>query len=290
MRYIFSMNQHRAYLYSINPLDSADGKWDYGLIKEIFDRNHIEQITVSEIPHEDRAFVVIPGQGNAGKEKQINEQLSHLNKVILFITGDESGLFNVDSIKHPDIKIWVQYPHKKHEKYNKFFIGAPQHIKNNLPNYPQKQYDIFFSGQITHCRRQELANSLNDIPDVHFNPTAGFAQGYSPKEYYSEMSKARIAPAPAGHVVVDSFRFFEAIEMLCLPVGDLKNSKNEKFDFFSFVCPSGVPVEKVYNWNKLKEIVPLLLQDYPNNMHNIVAWWIKYKRDLSFKIMEQINE
>lgn len=290
MRYTFSMNQHRAYLYSINPLDSANGKWDYGLIKEIFDRNHIEQITVSEIPYEDRAFVVIPGQGNAGKEIQINEQLSHLNKVILFITGDESGLFNVDAIKHPDIKIWVHYPHKKHEKYNKFFIGAPQHIKDNLPSYPQKQYDIFFSGQITHCRRQELANSLNDIPDVHFNPTAGFAQGYSPKEYYSEMSKARIAPAPAGHVVVDSFRFFEAIEMLCLPVGDLKNSKNEKFDFFSFVCPSGVPVEKVYNWNKLKEIAPSLLQNYPNNMHTVVAWWIKYKRDLSFKIMEQINE
>jgi hypothetical protein len=32
-----------------------------------------------------------------------------------------------------------------------------------------------------------------------------------------------------------------------------------------------------------------ILEDYPRNMHNVVAWWIKYKRDLSIKIMRQIN-
>ena len=290
MRFTYFMNHPKAYLYSINPLDSADGKWDYGLIKEIFDRNNIEQVTVSELPEEGRAFVVIPGQGNAGKEKEINSQLSKINRVVLFITGDESARFNVGAIKHPNISIWIHYPHKRHARYNKFFIGVPQHLKNNLPNYPKKDYDLFFSGQITNIRRQQLSEALLEFPEARFNPTAGFAQGYAPKEYYEEMSKAKIAPAPAGAVVVDSFRFFEAIEMLCLPIGDLKTSKNEKFDFFSFVCPDGVPVEKISNWNTIKEILPNLLDSYPNNMHRTVTWWLKYKRDLSFKIMESINE
>lgn len=284
------MSQYKAYLYSINPLDSADGKWDYGLLKEIFDKNHVQQITVSEIPKEDRAFVVIPGGGNAGMEKEISKQLSNLNRVVLFITGDESARFNVELIKHNNMEIWIHYPHKKHEKYNKFFIGVPQHLKDNLPEYPIKEYDLFFSGQITHIRRKELAEALEKLSDVKFNPTPGFAQGYSPKEYYELMSKAKIAPAPAGAVVIDSFRFFEAIEMLCLPIGDLKNSKGEKFDFFSFVFPDGVPVKKVSNWNFIKDLIPELIKEYPGNMHTMVSWWLKYKRDLSLRIMEQINE
>lgn len=280
----------KAYLYSLDPLDSANGKWDYGLIKEIFDKNNIEQITVSDIPTEDRAFVVIPGNGNAGLEAEINKQLCHLGRVVLFITGDESALFNVDLISHPNIEVWIHYPHKKHEKYNKFFIGVPQHLKENLPEYPVKEYNIFFSGQINHCRRKELSNALSKMPEVMFNRTAGFSLGFAPKEYYSLMSKSRIVPAPAGNVVIDTFRFYEAIEMLCIPVGDRKNSINEKFDFFNFVCPSGVPVEKLSNWNLISGITSELLNDYPNNMHRVVSWWIKYKRDLSLKIMGQINE
>lgn len=278
-----------AYLYSLDPLDFADGKWDYGLLKEIFDKNHIEQITVSEIPTGDRAFVVMTGSGNAGKEKKINVQLSKLNRVVLFITGDESARFNVDLISHPNIEIWIQYPHKKHEKYNKFFVGVPQHLKENLPEYPVKEYNVFFSGQINHDRRKQVERALKKMPDAVCNPTKAFSLGYEPKEYYSIMSKARICPAPAGNVVIDTFRFFEAIELLCLPLGDTRDAKNNEFDFFTFVCPTGVPVKKMSNWNTIKNVVPYLLNDYPNNMHKIVAWWIKYKRDLSLKIMEQIN-
>ena len=279
-----------AYIYSLNPLDSADGKWDYGLIKEIFDKNHIKQLTVSEIPTEDRAFVVIPGSGNAGKEKKINKQLSKLKRVVLFITGDESARFNVDLISHPNIEIWIHYPHKKHEKYNKFFIGVPRHLKENLPEYPIKERDVFFSGQVNHDRRKELIDALSKMPDSMFNATPAFSLGYPLKEYYSLLSKSRIAPAPAGNVVIDSFRFFEAIEMLCLPIGDLKNAEGEVFDFFNFVCPNGVPVIGTSDWSLVGRIVSHLLQEYPNNMHKVVSWWIKYKRDLSLKIMEQVNE
>jgi hypothetical protein len=205
-------------------------------------------------------------------------------------TGDEGAYFNVDKICHPNIEIWVQYPHQKHKKYNKVFIGAPQHIKDNLPDYPIKEYDVYFGGQITHQRRKELGEAMPGLPNSLYKPTPGFAQGDTPKDYYATMSKAKISPCPAGAQVVDTFRLFESIEMLCLPVGDMVDSIGIEKDFFAYVGAADIPIIKTNNWHNLKEIVPNLLNDYPNNMHKVVCWWIKYKRDFSIKIMEQVNE
>ena len=284
------MNQPKAYIFSIDPLDAADGKWDYGLLKETFERHHIDQVVVKEIPKAERGFVVIPGQGNAGKENTINKQLANLDRVVLFITGDESGMFNVDAISHPNISIWVQYPHKKHEKYNKFFIGVPQHLKEYVPDYPIKDYDVYFGGQITHQRRRQLGEVMATLPNALYKPTQGFAQGEAPKDYYKTFSRAKIAPCPAGAQVVDTFRFFEAIEMLALPVGDLVSSKGIKSDYFTFIEPKDLPIVKVENWNELNNLLPELLNNYPNNMHQVVCWWLKYKRDFSLKVMRDLYE
>ena len=284
------MNNHKAYIFSTDPLDSANGKWDYGLLKEAFDRNHVEEIVVTSIPKDDRAFVVIPGQGNAGNEEIINKELSNLSRVILFITGDEQGLFNVDVISHPNISIWIQYPHEKHEKYNKFFIGVPQHLKQNVPNYPIKSYDVYFGGQITHQRRQELAKIMPRIQNALYCPTEGFAQGDPPKEYYHKLASAKVAPTPSGAQVIDSFRFFEALEMLTLPVGDLKDAQgNIEKNYYQWVHKKDVPIAMTGDWYKLPTILSNLMNEYPANMHMAVCWWLKYKRDFAFKIMEDLN-
>ena len=280
----------KAYLYSVNPLDSADGKWDYELLRSTFERNRVEQLTVDSIPNEERCFVVIPGQGNAGKEAYISKQLQNSSRVVLFITGDESAKFNVDKIDHPNISIWIQYPHKKHEKYNKFFVGVPQHLKDNLPNYPIKEYDVYFGGQITHDRRKELGKAMESLPNACYRPTGGFAQGQKPKDYYGTLSKTRVAPCPAGAQVIDTFRFFESIEMLAMPIGDLIDSKGVEQDYFTFVHPNNLPIKKMNNWGDLESLLPSVLLEYPNNMHQVVCWWIKYKRDFSIEIMKDIYE
>jgi hypothetical protein len=284
----------KAYIYSLDPLYTADGKWDYGLLKEIFEKNNVSQIIVKQkfdlIPKTERAFVVITGQENAGKEKIISKQLNNIDRVVLFITGDERAFFDVNKIDHPNISIWVQYPHKKHEKYNKFFLGAPQHLKDNLPNYPVKKYDIYFGGQITHQRRKQLAEVMPTLESALYKPTAGFAQGEKPKEYYISMSSAKVVPCPAGAAVIDTFRFYETIEMLSLPVGDLIDSNGETIDYFSYVYNGTIPLEKTDNWNNLKNILPKLINNYPNNMHQMVCWWIKYKRDFSINIMKDLYE
>jgi hypothetical protein len=283
------MSDVKAYLYSVKEEDCAADKWDYGLIKEIFTKNKIEQIKVTKLPNVERAFVVIPGPQNIDYEDQISEELSKINRVILFITGDESATFKVDKIRHDNIEIWIQYPHEKHAQYNKLALGVPQHLSKNLPEHQDKSYDVFFSGQITHQRRQELATVMPNIPNSFYNPTTGFAEGLKPKQYYDKMFLSKIVPCPSGAIVVDSFRFYEAIEMLCLPIGDKLDSKMQNTDFFNFLFEDNHRIKTFENWKHLSDLLPELLNNYTSEMHQIVCWWIKYKRDLSIKLMRQVN-
>lgn len=290
MRFTCTMSQIKCYLYSFNQEDCAADKWDYGLLKEIFDKYEIEQNRVTSIPNIDRGFVVIPGPQNIGHEEHISIQLQNISRLVLFITGDEEGNFDIKKISHPNAEIWIQYPHEKHKDYNKLPIGVPQHLKNFLPTYPSKDKDLYFGGQITHSRRQQLANAIQTMPNALFKPTGGFAQGDQPLDYYRTLASAKIAPAPSGAVVIDSFRFYEAIEMLCLPIADKIDPKGNSIDFYNFTFGYNIPVSQVSNWSELNNLVPELLSDYPKNMHKVVSWWIKYKRDLGIKIMRQINE
>ena len=280
----------KTYLYSFNEQDCAADKWDYGLLKEIFDKYELDQIKVTSIPKEDRGFVVVPGPQNLGHEENVNTQIQNLSRVVLFITGDEEGRFDISKINHPNIEIWIQYPHEQHKQYNKLPIGVPQHLKKFIPEYPSKDIDLYFGGQITHSRRQQLAKAIQQQPNALFKPTEGFAKGDIPADYYRILSTAKIAPAPSGAVVIDSFRFFEAIEMLCLPIGDNVDPNGNDIDFYNILFGYEIPVRLVSNWADLRFLVPELLSQYPQNMHSVVCWWIKYKRDLGIKIMRQINE
>ena len=278
-----------AYLYSHDGKDYASDKWDYGLIKEIFDKYEINQIKVTKIPESERAFVVIPGPQTAGNEQLLSNELSKISRVVLFVNGDENARFDVDKISHPNIEIWIQYPHRKHSEYNKMPIGVPQHLKENAPEYKEKEYDVYFGGQITHQRRVELSHVMPTLKNSLYGPTEGFSQGDKPKDYYAKLASAKIAPCPSGAAVIDTFRFFESIELLTLPIADTINPKGIQTDFYKNMFGVNVPFNYVSNWNELNKLVPKLLDQYPNNMHQVVCWWIKQKRDLGIKIMRQIN-
>jgi hypothetical protein len=278
-----------AYLYSVKEEDCAADKWDYGLLKQFFNKNKIKPDRVTTLPNVDRAFVVIPGPQNVDFEDQISEELSKIGRVVLFITGDESATFKVDKIKHDNIEIWIQYPHRKHSQYNKLALGVPRDLHKHLPEYQDKVYDVSFSGQITHQRRQELAVVMPNIPNSFYNPTAGFAEGLKPKQYYDKMLLSKIVPCPSGAMVIDSFRFYEAIEMLCLPIGDKLDSKMQRTDFFNFLFQGEHSINTVENWQDLPKLLPELLNNYTSEMHQIVCWWIKYKRDLFNELMRQAN-
>jgi hypothetical protein len=284
------MNNIKAYLLAVDGKSFPDHKWDFGFVKEAFDKNKITYEEVTSLPKVDKAFVVICGFENRSLTEEVARELRKVQKVVLFVTADERGLFRADKIAHHNIDIWIQSPYPgRHDQFNKMPIGCPSHMKDNLPEYANKKNDVFFSGQITHDRRKQLAEVMPNIPNGLFNPTPGFTQGYEPKEYYKHILESKITPCPAGTSTIDSFRFYEALEMLSLPIGDNRSSSNEKYDYWDFVFEQNTPVPKTSNWYNLPEITKNVLYDYPADMHRAVSWWIKYKRDFAYKIMEQIN-
>jgi hypothetical protein len=283
------MNQSRCYLYSFDEKDCASDKWDYGLLKEIFDKYNVEQIKVNSLPDIDRAFVVVPGPQNLGHEEDVNRELQKIGRLVLFITGDEEGKFDIAKISHPNADIWIQYPHKKHKKYYKLPLGTPQHLKNSVPQYTDKKYDVYFGGQITHSRRRQLSDAIKTLSNALFKPTEGFAQGDHPKDYYANLTSARIAPSPSGAVIIESFRFYEALEMLSLPIADEIDPQGNVISYYDFIFEGKIPIKSIKNWHSLTNVIPELLNNYPQNMHDAVCWWIKYKRDLGIRIMRQIN-
>jgi hypothetical protein len=82
---------------------------------------------------------------------------------------------------------------------------------------------------------------------------------------------------------------FEAIEMMSLPIADLIDSSGLEDDFYQRLFNEVVPFYKTKDWNELPNLTLRLLEGYPNNMHTVVCWWIKYKRDFGIKLMRQIN-
>ena len=103
------------------------------------------------------------------------------------------------------------------------------------------------------------------------------------------MFLSKIVPCPSGAMVIDSFRFYEAIEMLCLPIGDKLDSKMQNTNFFNFLFQGEHSIKTVENWNLFPNMVPELLNNYTSEMHQVVCWWIKYKRDLFNELMRQVN-
>jgi len=285
-----ALSDIKAFLFSVGNRPFASHKDDFGLLQQTFNKKKIEIIETLELPETDRAFIVLSGSDLTGIESYVSGKLQSIKKIVLFITSDECGTFNVDKISHPDIKIWKQYPYPRHKKYFKMPLGVPIQIIKNMPEYATKEIDVFFGGQITHQRRQELGSVMKDYKPEHYWPTAGFMQGGHPKDYYAELAKSKVSPAPAGTATIDSFRFYEGLELLAVPVGDTKNSVGEDFDYWNYMFEQSVPFPKTNDWKNLPGMVDSIIAEYPANMHKIVSWWIKYKRDFANKIMEQINE
>jgi hypothetical protein len=294
--------KYKVYLLSLNPEANIEKQWDYGLLKDFFNGDlwkingvefEVQQVKI--IPKSvEPTIVVIPARHHKDMEHLVNLELAKCKKVILFLMGDEEADFNADLINHPNIDIWVQNPHyDKHDKYNKLGTGYPQHLKNNIPEYKNKTTQIFFSGQVTHERREELVRVLEAMQEdysIGLNETYGFTQGYEPKEYYIRMADAGVSPCPSGAVIPDSFRLFEALEMMSIPIADTKTPNGKVTPYWDWLFGEIVPFYCVDDFDRLVPLINEINQDYCNIIHKITCWWINWKREFAYKIMRQLND
>jgi hypothetical protein len=263
--------------------------WDYGFIYDLFGNAPYKE--VSSLPTEDFAIVVIPARHHAKVVKEINKELQKLKGVVLFLMGDEEADFPVEQIEHKNIKIWVQNPKQtRHGRYTKLGTGYPPQIRKWADDVaPTKDLDYFFSGQITHSRREEMAKHLRDVPNGKLVETAGFTQGLDHAHYYHYMRQAKIVPCPSGPQTPDSFRLFEALEMGCIPIADTKTPKEDCKGFWDWLFDEPVPFTQIEDWESLPGYIDDLKVQYPKTNNRILAFWMRYKAKMRQQLRNDIE-
>ena len=279
------------------------GYWDYGFLEDFISGNMwkpdnfpvFEVREVHRLPKDDVAIVVLPARHHRNLEEELNKELSRIKKVVLFLMGDEEAEFKVEEIQHDNIDIWIQNPHPgRHDQYNKIGTGYPPQSQEILPTLkPKKDLNLYFSGQITHDRRVEMIGVLNhyesEIGKSQVNSTKGFTQGVDHKTYYEGMVRAKAAPAPSGAVIPDSFRLFEGLESMAVPIADEKSPDGKIDNYWDWLFGETVPFPRLIQWDRLYGIMHDILENYPKDMHQITCWWIAKKREFAYKVCEQLN-
>lgn len=278
-------------IYYTAKLDTipAHSYWDQALITDILQRPVFKNM---QAPN--GAVIVLPGAYQGEYIKKINDMLAGFEWVVLLITSDEESKFPVEKIKHPNIKIWVQYPKKgRHDKYAKLPLGYTTETRNHLSYFPTKELNVFYSGQKSHERRKLCSNALHGettdlVKDILINDTPGFSQGFDPSEYMNYMCNAKIAPSPSGPVSADSFRTYEALEAGAVPIADTMSLAGDH-DYWRYLFGE-VPYVQITNYDDMYGYIKDALSQYPALNNEVLAWWIKKKRDLMWKIVKDIED
>lgn len=262
--------------------------WDFGFIYDLFGEK--ESCETNFLPDLDFGIVVLPARHHSKVYEAVNEELKKFKGCVLFLMGDEEGSFPVERIDHPNIRIWIQNPQpKRHDKYTRLGTGYPPQIHDFLPvETPSKKLDYFFAGQITHSRRKEMVENLRDVSGGILVETKGFTQGLPHSEYFPIMADAKIVPCPSGPVTPDSFRLFEALQLGCVPIADLRTPKEEWTGFWEWLFDEPVPFAQISNWESLQGYIEEISKQFPAYNNRVQAWWLRYKAKLRAKLNEDI--
>ena len=240
---------------------------------------------------DDGAAIVIPGRFWADHYDEISSAISRYDWVLAFRTSDEEDWFDPSQVEHPNIRWWVQTPRpgSAYPDGARFFgVGYPPHM-NELPA-PSKDLDVFLSAQRTHIRREAAFEALERSQHrKRVRATRGFSQGMKPVEYRDAMLRAKIAPCPSGAVSVDSFRVWEALEAGAVPIVDTVSPVDGETTYWGRLFTEPVPFPVYSGAAFLPSLIDEVLNDWPAVANRVQAFWMRYKRQLSIWLREDLE-
>lgn len=257
------------------------GTWDNTILDLIFDGTRIRFDHVEQWGGQ---IITFPGRHHTNDFDKIQERIKRQPEIVVVVAGDEEGVFPWWDLQHANMRLWVQHPRRWWDRT--FGVGPTPHTWT--AGYTYERSGVYFSGQVTHKARHDLVASLRNMPEATVNETSGFTEGDPPEEYIAKLSRAKLAPAPSGPVLADTFRLYEALENGCFPIVDDDP-------------PHGEPGY----WNRVYGDVPFPVVDWshvtgedwerwstgwPANANRAGSWWQQQKLDLSRRFRTDLTE
>lgn len=276
------------------------GYWDDEVLEEVFIhgqyRHHDGMTNYWNNATNDGAIVIINGRTHADRKDiaKLNQELNPLRWILLIVTGDEESLFDHTQVKHSLMKQWIQLPRKdKHNDAYKLINGYRPDTSSTLKTLArihgmERDLDYCFIGQVTHRRRDEMIEAINELPImepngfVHKTSTFGGVgeDGISQIDYLDYFKRSKIVLCPSGPESPDSFRVWEALEAGCLPIVDSHATNTPEPGFWEYLLGNDIPFPIVNEWSELPMLLPQLLADYPHNVNRAFSWWQLKKREI----------
>lgn len=294
----------KVYYSSLRKGTPKKGYWDYQLLNDLlFESGYFEEVSDFENVH--GGLYVLPARSHADKKyyKRINEQVRYWDWVIFMLMGDEEHVFDYHKLKHPNMKIYLMSarPDKHKDVDGVIPNGYAQEAKrliefgkkaNKLKN--ERRLTYFFAGQNTHEHRHLCIEGIRDIEQGRLVKTEGFTQGIAPMEYFKEMARAVVAPAPSGAVIPDTFRLYEALESGAVPIAENTapryDGKENYFEFIFGEKPMFPILKNKEEWLTVVDTINFINDVYPEMNNRVFAWWQRYKYKFVRKLMQDIAQ
>lgn len=273
-------NKVRVNYLSVKEDVPPQGYWDMAWLGDMFDSIDAQGW------EQTREVFIIPGEHQADCVAKINDEINKHEKVMVFITSDEQGIFPSEFLTHPDMYLFTQYN-------SSFPLGYTPQTRPILEKlgYTKKTREWFFAGQVNHTRRKQMAEVLEKLEEItpgkNFYPTDGFAKGLEHLDYFKYLSEAATAICPPGNVSHESFRVYEALEAGCVPILDEISAQNKRGYWDKLFMMHPLPVVKDYE----NELPSLIIEAQDIHLRNYVfSWWQAYKMSFRSALKEALGK
>lgn len=273
------------------------GYWDQALLEEMLTgADHYTDFV--DVPVGEGAVVIINGRTHIEDAAQITKDISILPWALFIDTGDEEAVFPWRDVKHPLMRVWVQLPRMNQHDDVSYHLpnGYRPNTRELLAKVGQMErtIDYFFAGQNNHERREEclvVARQFSTIYKAVLAESKEFGKEVLPyPDYLKAMASSKIVLCPSGIESPDNFRLYEALEAGCLPVVDAFSTQFQTHGFWRYLFGDDIPFPIISYWDKLPDMLPQLLAEWPERSAKCFAWWQQKKRGIKFKLLDDVKE